>query len=79
LWGFLLITLGSFFLQLPAAWLVLIDKAGIFILTVAMSGIGLQVSFKTLYQSGKRGLVLGALLFAFQLAFAAIAWWLVTL
>lgn len=38
-----------------------------FLLAMAMAAIGLKVSFKTLVGSGKKGLVFGAILFAFQL------------
>lgn len=37
------------------------------LLAVAMAGIGLKVSFKTLFSSGKKGLVFGAILFGAQL------------
>ncbi|HCD67971.1 MAG TPA: hypothetical protein DEQ56_05795 [Bacteroidetes bacterium] len=38
-----------------------------FLLAIAMAGIGLKVSFKTLFSSGKKGLVFGAILFGAQL------------
>ncbi len=37
------------------------------LLAIAMAGIGLKVSFKTLFSSGKKGLVFGAILFGAQL------------
>ena len=37
------------------------------LLAIAMAGIGLKVSFKTLLSSGKKGLVFGAILFGAQL------------
>ena len=37
------------------------------LLALAMAGIGLKVSFKTLFSSGKKGLVFGAILFGAQL------------
>lgn len=43
-----------------------------FLLATAMAAIGLKVSFKTLLQSGKKGLVFGAILFAVQLAVIAV-------
>ncbi len=43
-------------------------KGSNFLLATAMAAIGLKVSFKTLLNSGKKGLVFGAILFAVQLS-----------
>jgi len=43
------------------------ETIGKIILTVAMSAIGLKVSFRTLYQSGRKALVLGLIIFIVEL------------
>ncbi len=67
LWGFILITLLTSVVSFPAAALSVLDKAGKLALTIAMAAIGLNVSFKKLLLSGKRGLGFGILIFAAQL------------
>ena len=67
LWGFLLITLLSSFIKLPEAFLSALDAMGKLILIVAMAAIGLKVSFKQMFQSGKQGLGFGLLIFFIQM------------
>jgi uncharacterized membrane protein YadS len=67
LWGFLLITLLSSFIKLPEALLSALDAMGKLILIVAMAAIGLKVSFKQMFQSGKQGLGFGLLIFFIQM------------
>jgi uncharacterized membrane protein YadS len=43
------------------------ETIGKVVLTIAMGAIGLKVNFKTLLQSGRKGLGLGLLLFVIQL------------
>jgi uncharacterized membrane protein YadS len=43
------------------------EQSGKIVLTVAMAAIGLKVSFKNLYYSGKRGIVFGAIVFSVQI------------
>jgi uncharacterized integral membrane protein (TIGR00698 family) len=67
LWGFLLITALSSFIKLPEALLSALDAIGKLILIVAMAAIGLKVSFKQMFQSGKQGLGFGLLIFFIQM------------
>jgi uncharacterized membrane protein YadS len=43
------------------------ETGGKVILTIAMAAIGLKVSFKKLFNSGKKGIVFGLFIFVFQL------------
>lgn len=67
LWGFVLITLFVSVVELPQPSLDFASSAGRILLTFAMAAIGLKVSFASLIQSGKRGLVFGLLLFILQM------------
>jgi uncharacterized membrane protein YadS len=40
-------------------------------LTIAMAAIGLKVSFQKLFQSGRKGIIFGLLLFALQIIIVA--------
>lgn len=66
--AFILISIVVSVFPLPADILSYAKKGSNFLLAAAMAAIGLKVSFKTLLQSGKKGLVFGAILFAVQLA-----------
>lgn len=77
LWGFILITLLSSFITLPAPLLALMDFLGKIVLIVAMAAIGLKVSFKQMFQSGQKGLSFGLLIFAIQLLLLFGFVWLV--
>ena len=72
LWAFVAITVFTSFVDLPANFLAAMDIAGKVSLTIAMVAIGLSVSFKQLYKSGKRVLVFGALIFVLQLLILAV-------
>lgn len=63
--------LNSFF-PLPGEIKPWMEVAGKLTLTLAMAGIGFAVSFKTLYQSGRKGLAFGLFMFALQIAFFAL-------
>jgi uncharacterized membrane protein YadS len=49
--------------NLPDAFLHAMDTTGKMILTIAMAAIGLKVSFRQLFTSGKRGVGFGLTLF----------------
>jgi uncharacterized integral membrane protein (TIGR00698 family) len=68
LWSFIGITILTAFIQMPPAFTGAMEDAGKLILTIAMAAIGMKVSFARLYQSGKKGLVFGLLLFILQIA-----------
>lgn len=63
--------LNSFF-PLPGEVKPWMELAGKLTLTLAMAGIGFAVSFKTLYQSGRKGLAFGLFMFALQIAFFSV-------
>lgn len=68
-WGFILISIFVSVVPIPSLIIKLADDIGKFVLTVAMSAVGLNVRFITLYQSGRKGLLLGLILFWVQIAF----------
>lgn len=73
LWSFIAITICCSVVPLPAAILSALDVTGKFILTVAMAAIGLQVSIRKLFASGRKGIVFGLLIFFIQLLLLAAA------
>lgn len=66
LWSFIGITVLSSFVTFPAFFTDIMDTAGKLVLTIAMAAIGLNVSFRKLYRSGKRGILYGSIIFALQ-------------
>lgn len=68
LWSFIGITVLSSMINFPESFLEIMETLGKIILTIAMAAIGLKVSFKKLYTSGKSGLVLGLVIFIIQIA-----------
>ena len=73
---FILISILVSIFPLPEEILTFSKKGSNFLLATAMAAIGLNVSFKTLLNSGKKGLVFGAILFAAQLAVIAGLMWI---
>lgn len=69
--AFVLISLAVTFIPLSADLKSITKTGSNFLLAIAMAAIGLKVSFKTLIDSGKKGLIFGALVFAIQLAVIA--------
>ncbi len=67
LWGFIAITIIASLVNIPESVTHVMDFAGKIVLTIAMAAIGLKVSFKNLYLSGRRGLGFGLIIFAAQL------------
>jgi uncharacterized integral membrane protein (TIGR00698 family) len=66
LWSFIGITIVSSFVSFPPVFLDLMETLGKIILTIAMAAIGLKVSFAQLFQSGRKGLLFGLVIFAIQ-------------
>ena len=64
--GFLLISLLQSFVSIPQEISKSATYTGNVILTIAMAGIGLKVSFIKLLQAGKRGLRFGIVIFIIQ-------------
>jgi uncharacterized integral membrane protein (TIGR00698 family) len=74
--AFILISILVSIFPFPEEILTFSKKGSNFLLATAMAAIGLNVSFKTLLNSGKKGLVFGAILFAAQLAVIAGLMWM---
>ncbi len=66
-WSFIGISILTSIFNIPKQFIDISETTGKIILTVAMSAIGLKVSFRTLYQSGKKALLLGIIIFAIQI------------
>lgn len=67
LWGFILITVFVSLIEIPQNFISFTAEIGKVLLTIAMTAIGLKVSFSSLIQSGKKGLFYGFLIFLFQI------------
>lgn len=75
-WAFVLISIMVSLVAIPSNILNGMELTGKLILTIAMVAIGLRVSFKTLYTSGKKGLGFGLLIFVIQLVVLfAFSYW----
>lgn len=72
LWAFIAITILTSLVDLPKDFLTQMSNFGKVVLTIAMVAIGLKVSFKHLYNSGKRAMGFGAVIFAIQILFVVI-------
>lgn len=72
LWGFIIITVLTSVVPMPPTLLAVMDTAGKLALTIALAAIGLKVSFRELYVSGRKGLVFGLMVFAIQFALVAV-------
>lgn len=72
LWGFIIITILVSIIQVPDVFLKFSSEAGKVLLTIAMTAIGLKVSFSSLIQSGKKGLFYGLIIFMVQILFILI-------
>lgn len=72
LWSFIAITILTSLISFPENFIKIMDNAGKLVLTIAMAAIGLKVSFRTIYQSGQKGLLFGLIAFAAQILIIAI-------
>lgn len=72
IWGFIGITVFVSFVPLSADLMKWINLIGKLLLTLAMTNIGIQIRFKDLIQSGKKGLTFGLGIWVFQLVFIAV-------
>ncbi|MDP2160863.1 MAG: putative sulfate exporter family transporter [Flavobacterium sp.] len=75
LWGFLFITVVVSLVDVPTGFITTTSEIGKVILTIAMTAIGLKVSFRSLIQSGKRGMVFGLLMFGIQIVLLGLGIW----
>lgn len=67
LWSFIGITILTSIINFPVSFINVMEIAGKMVLTIAMAAIGLKVSFRTIYQSGQKGLLFGLLAFVAQI------------
>lgn len=65
--AFIAISLLVSFIDIPESVTKDLERIGKIILTIAMAGIGLRVSFKKLLMAGSKGLTFGVLIFGIQL------------
>ncbi len=70
--GFIVFSLISTFKVLPENMIGYLSKIGHYSLIIAMSGIGLKITFKSILRDGKSALTIGALIFLSQLIFSAV-------
>ena len=68
--GFILMSLIPSFHLLPESWIAIVAKTSHNLLVIAMAGIGLKVSFSSILKNGKKALLVGSLVFLFQVIFA---------
>lgn len=66
LWAFIGMTLLVAFVDLPSSILTGVETLAKWLLAVAMAAIGFKTSFKTLYQSGKKVLMFGFVIYFIQ-------------
>ncbi|MCB9188826.1 MAG: putative sulfate exporter family transporter [Flavobacteriales bacterium] len=68
LWAFIGMTILVAFVDIPKDILGGIEEGAKWLLAVAMAAIGFKTSFKTLYQSGKKVLMFGFIIYFIQVA-----------
>ena len=72
LWGFIGITVLTSLVSFPVPFLDAMETGGKLALTIALAAIGLKVSFRELYASGRKGLGFGLIVFVIQLLLVAV-------
>lgn len=72
LWGFIIISTIISIIPIPLYMVDFMQDSGKIILTVAMTAIGLKVSFRELFYSGRKALAFGLIVFGLQLLFLFI-------
>lgn len=72
LWSFIGITILGSIISFPKELVDKMELIGKIVLTVAMAAIGLKISFKSLLQSGKKGILFGLLMFILQISLVLI-------
>ena len=68
LYGFVGISIVVSLLPIPVALIATMETLGKYILTIAMTAIGMKISISKLLLSGKKGILFGILLFVIQLS-----------
>lgn len=74
LWVFMLLMAFQSAVDIPNEVVKFFQEIGKYSLTFAMTAIGLNIVFKKLFQSGKRGLIFGAMIFGIQLLLLSVLW-----
>lgn len=69
--AFIAITILSSVVSFPESFIRYMEETGKFFLTIAMAAIGLKVSFLKLFQSGKKGISFGVIIFVIQVLLVA--------
>lgn len=67
LWAFIAVTILSSYFQLPNNVLEVIKFLALITLTMAMTAIGMKISFSNLYSSGRKAVWFGLIIFVVQL------------
>lgn len=70
--GFILLSIIATLQILPQNITELISFVGKYSLIIAMAGIGLKISFKSIKQNGQKALIIGSIIFIIQLIFSSI-------
>jgi uncharacterized integral membrane protein (TIGR00698 family) len=71
LWGFIIISIVSTWIDVPSVLTSLAKTSSNFLLAGALGAIGLNVSFKSMVQGGKKGLLFGLIIFLIYLTLLA--------
>ncbi len=71
LWAFIAVTILGSYIELPESILAIIKFIALITLTMAMTAIGMKISFSNLYSSGKKAIGFGFIIFAVQLLIIA--------
>jgi len=72
LWAFIMVTIFTTLVEIPKEISSVLNDFGKITLTIAMVAIGLKVSFKQLYYSGKRALGFGVVIFLVMIGLVAL-------
>lgn len=73
--GFLMASAMDTFGLVPVAWHATLGEIGVFLITMALTGIGLSARIATLRQAGHRPLLLGAILWVMVGATSLVTQW----
>jgi uncharacterized integral membrane protein (TIGR00698 family) len=66
LYGFIGISIVASLLPFPTTFVAMMEALGKYVLTIAMTAIGMKISIAKLLVTGKKGILFGILLFAIQ-------------
>jgi uncharacterized integral membrane protein (TIGR00698 family) len=74
--GFVFFSLLPTFGLVSAEQVKIIGKISSYLLIVAMSGIGLKITFRSILNNGRLALLIGGFIFLVQIVFSSVAIWL---